>query len=81
MQCENCHREIDEDVNYCPYCGSKVGSRECPKCHNSVSEQDKFCSRCGQPLDDYSTETTFRNDYYEINKCINKREKISSWGM
>ena len=41
MKCVKCNSEIDNDAQFCPYCGKAV-------------EHGKVCMKCGKPLDDDS---------------------------
>lgn len=52
MICTNCNNEIDNDSNFCKYCGTKVvKANVCPKCGAEHLPKDaKFCPDCGAPL-------------------------------
>ncbi len=55
MICSRCQHEIDENLNYCPYCGMQI--KKCPVCHRPLALQARFCSHCGTNLEktpDYS---------------------------
>ena len=48
MFCPKCQNEINDDINYCPYCGYQI--KRCPSCQQIVQEGDRFCSSCGTSL-------------------------------
>lgn len=52
MICQNCKKRIDDDSNFCKYCGSKViVANKCPHCGATPLPKDaKFCPDCGSPL-------------------------------
>lgn len=52
MICPNCNKQIDEDSNFCKYCGSKVVvANKCPHCGAIPLPKDaKFCPDCGEIL-------------------------------
>lgn len=52
MKCQKCNKIIDEDSNFCKYCGAKViQANVCPKCGAKHLPKDaKFCPDCGAPL-------------------------------
>ena len=31
MKCPNCHKEIEDQANFCPYCGTKISQNQPPK--------------------------------------------------
>lgn len=49
MKCQNCNKEIDNDSNFCKYCGTKVvKANVCPNCGSEHLPKDaKFCPDCG----------------------------------
>ena len=50
--CANCNKTFEDDVKFCPDCGSKLLSKDvCPKCGASISENEKFCPQCGHKLE------------------------------
>lgn len=62
MICNKCLRVVDDNENYCPYCGNnlKVNSsfdeqqdtnnNFCPNCGSKVDNDSFFCSNCGNKL-------------------------------
>jgi integrase len=50
-KCPTCRRDIDQNWNVCPYCGSDIGITKCPKCNSSASLSWKFCPYCKEKLD------------------------------
>ena len=70
-KCSNCGNELNEEVQFCPYCGSKQENREnykdsvevrfCIGCGRRWKEDDQFCPVCGKkraedPLAEAATE-------------------------
>jgi len=53
-RCPNCNKYIEEDSQYCSYCGFKIPHKEekikCPRCQNEVSDLSKFCPLCGNEI-------------------------------
>ncbi|MDR3756643.1 MULTISPECIES: zinc-ribbon domain-containing protein [Enterocloster] len=47
MRCMKCGNIINDGVQFCPECGSKV-ERSCRSCGAVLSDNDKFCPSCGQ---------------------------------
>ena len=45
MICFKCKQNIDEDSNYCKYCGAKQAV-ECGECGAAVPVEARFCPRC-----------------------------------
>ena len=59
-ECSNCHRTLDEGLNFCPYCGERISHKVdklCPSCNQIYNECDvSFCGRCGSRLVVYERE-------------------------
>ncbi len=54
MKCLNCQNEINDNSNFCEYCGKKVEkqvikSNYCVKCGNKL-DGGNFCSNCGMKV-------------------------------
>ena len=45
MICYKCKQNIDEDSNYCKYCGAKQAI-ECGECGAAVPADARFCPKC-----------------------------------
>lgn len=45
MICFKCKKNIDEDSNYCKYCGVKL-AQTCPECGAAVPADVRFCPQC-----------------------------------
>ena len=45
MICFQCKRTIDDDSNYCKFCGEKQ-AKTCPECGAAVAASARFCPRC-----------------------------------
>ena len=49
--CPNCHKEFNDDINFCKSCGTKlVDQLTCPNCGETISPNDLFCGKCGYEL-------------------------------
>lgn len=48
MKCKLCNSDIDNDAQFCPYCGKKVVyGKQCINCGNSIDDDSEFCPYCG----------------------------------
>lgn len=48
MKCVKCNSEIDNDAQFCPYCGKEVEhGRLCVKCGEPLDDDSDFCPYCG----------------------------------
>lgn len=47
MKCMKCENIINDGVQFCPECGSKI-EHNCSNCGAVLSDKDKFCPSCGQ---------------------------------
>lgn len=50
--CTHCEKEFDDEVNFCPVCGSAVSEKEqppknCPTCGKELDDGTNFCPSCG----------------------------------
>lgn len=52
-QCPHCTAPIDDDAEFCVYCGSKIEKTPCcPNCGNAIEPGTKFCTNCGAKLEE-----------------------------
>lgn len=60
MNCSKCGKEVQEEWEYCRYCGEKINednqeennkSYFCNKCGNKINLEDSFCNKCGNQLE------------------------------
>ena len=51
--CKNCNIEYQDNMKFCPECGSKLESKSnvCPNCGTEYKDGQKFCSECGSRLE------------------------------
>lgn len=57
-QCPHCTAPIDDDAEFCVYCGSKIEKTPCcPNCGNAIEPGTKFCTNCGARLEEPDEET------------------------
>lgn len=58
-QCPHCTAPIDDNAEFCVYCGSKIEKTPCcPNCGNAIEPGTKFCTNCGARLEEPYAETT-----------------------
>ena len=58
MKCIKCNADIEQDAQFCPYCGTKVVyTRCCTKCGKPLDEDSDFCPYCGTKQDSVNTES------------------------
>jgi len=50
--CQHCHGELPRErtANFCPHCGSVLGSKRCQECGDLIEDDWSFCLCCGKPL-------------------------------
>lgn len=55
MLCKGCNREIENDSEFCEYCGKKVKEESknlfCSSCGNPLVNGSLFCNHCGASVD------------------------------
>lgn len=63
MICTNCNNEIDNDSNFCKYCGTKVvKANVCPKCGaENLPKDARFCPDCGCKIQGISIEISLHS--------------------
>ena len=69
MKCVNCNSEIEQDAQFCPYCGKEVEhGRTCSKCGKPIDDDSDFCPYCGakQSMDKESESSKEINHPQEI---------------
>ena len=54
-ECPKCHQVIEENIKFCPHCGSNTQSIKkdvstCPHCQAAIPTNAKFCPECGNAL-------------------------------
>ena len=59
MNCSNCGKELEEGLNFCSECGSKVippesKTKTCISCGFELKDSMKFCSKCGANINETS---------------------------
>lgn len=93
MNCPNCQKQIDDNANFCPQCGSPI--QRCPTCHQPIFPSDRYCPRCGQPIhssskeaDGYYQPISFQEeqpvtsqDVTQAFRDIPVRHKVNKWGI
>ena len=48
MNCAKCNADIEQDAQFCPYCGNAVNhGRQCVKCGEHLDDDSDFCPYCG----------------------------------
>ena len=48
MKCAKCNADIEQDAQFCPYCGNAVNhGRQCVKCGEHLDDDSDFCPYCG----------------------------------
>ncbi len=52
MYCKNCGLQIDDDSNYCCFCGIKISEPIfCSGCGREAKPHANYCHNCGTKLD------------------------------
>ena len=49
-ECPKCGKSLDDDSEFCVFCGTKyaeLGKRKCQKCGMILDDDDEFCPSCG----------------------------------
>lgn len=55
MKCKHCCAEIDNDSNFCEFCGTKVFdvfTKKCTHCGKEIDYDSKYCKYCGSNAND-----------------------------
>lgn len=88
MLCVYCNSEVDNNSEFCNYCGKRLsGNLICPSCSSSMFSGSKFCNKCGECLqptiyfslnyngDCLSMGCNMKAFFYEIFDLLNKADK------
>ncbi|MCG3227679.1 MAG: zinc ribbon domain-containing protein [Candidatus Heimdallarchaeota archaeon] len=50
LQCPHCDKELNEDFEFCPYCGKSI-KLACSNCKRELAEDFEFCPYCGDEIE------------------------------
>ena len=81
MICPKCGNEVNNDIEFCPYCGANLIHEEkeehkyCNICGFELNESDNFCPVCGSPVEKAKDVTTIEVENNELDKSINDTSK------
>lgn len=69
--CSKCGRELGNDVDFCPSCGTPkiVPKAFCAKCGAELADGQEFCHKCGHKMGDPVESTAIKGN--KTNKPIN----------
>ena len=56
MKCSICGSEFDDDLNFCPHCGTSSHVIKCPQCGEEYNNVGVYCPNCGYKLKEDSEE-------------------------
>ena len=56
MKCSNCGSEFDDELNFCPHCGTSSHVITCPQCGEKYNNVGVYCPNCGYKLKEDSNE-------------------------
>jgi len=75
MKCVKCNADIEQDAQFCPYCGTKVVyTRCCTKCGKPLDEDSDFCPYCGTKQDSVNTESEQIEEVVQLQTTISVQE-------
>ncbi len=58
MICRHCNADIEQDAQFCPFCGKAIEhGKVCIKCGKSLDDDSDFCPYCGTKQDSVITES------------------------
>ncbi len=52
-RCHSCHRTVEEDMTYCPWCAAAVEKSACGGCARSLQPEWRVCPWCRQARDGF----------------------------
>lgn len=58
-RCNNCGKEVPQNLNLCPFCGQKCGYL-CPSCGQNVKPGWKFCPNCTTALPEHISDNRYK---------------------
>lgn len=49
MICPHCHQELNENDQFCHYCGERIIKtlKNCPNCGQEITDDYQICPQCG----------------------------------
>lgn len=72
MKCAKCNADIEQDAQFCPYCGNAVNyGRQCVKCGEPLDDDSDFCPYCGTKQSNTITESVEIEVPSQIQKAKN----------
>ena len=80
MKCTNCSKELPQGlpstIEFCPFCGQKLGLSKCPKCGKPLVKDAVYCYKCGTTLESSPTrEAPSEPPYDPFNSLPQEPEK------
>ena len=58
MKCVKCNADIEQDAQFCPYCGNAVEhTNQCIKCGKTLDGDSDFCPYCGAKQNEDNAES------------------------
>lgn len=71
MKCHYCYSEIDQDAQFCPYCGKELkNDLRCSECGEVLDEDSFFCPNCGASVKDPIGDIKQQNETYNTQLVV-----------
>ena len=47
--CRNCGGRLEQDMDFCPFCGTALAAPRCLRCGRTLDVHEKICPLCNTP--------------------------------
>lgn len=76
--CDKCSKLIEDDVNFCPFCGNAIKpNNTCCKCGKEIINNNNFCPNCGYHVQNINCDNDIEENHNNNSTDVPKSKKVA----